>query len=238
MNVRSATMLALAVFAGVAAARARSLAPEQTSPEVIRSLRHGCHEIALTFDVCPVRRGTGFDDGLIDELVAERIPATFFVSGRWMIAHEAQLRRLLSVPFFEVETHGQMHAHLLGLDAAAQRREIEGPVDLLRSRYERDSAFFRPPYGDYDETTVEVARALGLRVVLWSAVSGDPDPRLSEADILGALATRLRDGAVVVFHANGRGWHTREVVRDLNEKLAERKLQPVTLAQMMRGCRE
>ena len=225
------------VFAAAVTARASPLSSEER-PIVIRSARHGCHEIALTFDVCPVRRGSGFDTGLVDELVEQKIPATFFVSGRWMIGHEAAMRRLLSVAFFEVETHGQMHAHLAGLDAAAQRREIEGPVDLLRSRYKHDSTFFRPPYGDYDETTLEVARALGLRVVLWSAVSGDPDPHLSEADILAALATRLRDGGVVVFHANGKGWHTREVVRDLHDTLAAKRLHPVTLTEMMHGCGE
>jgi peptidoglycan/xylan/chitin deacetylase (PgdA/CDA1 family) len=207
------------------------------SSEVIHSARSGCHEIALTFDLCPVRHGSGFDASLVDELVARKIPATLFVSGRWITAHAEDVRRLLAVPFFEIETHGQRHTHLLGLDPTAQRREIEGPVDLLRSRYAHASLFFRPPYGEYDETTLGVARELGLRVVLWSAVSGDPDPRLSEADILAALAGRVHDGGVVLFHANGRGWHTRDVVRDLYESFADSKLRPVTLAEMMHGCR-
>jgi len=224
------------VLATLGAARAGSPAPEEESSQVIRSARRGCHEIALTFDLCPVRRGNGFDGALVDELVADHIPATFFASGSWMITHETEMRRLLAVPFFEVETHGQLHSHLAGLDAAAQRREIDGAVEVLRARYDHESSFFRPPYGDYDQTTLEVARTLGLRLVLWSAVSGDPDPHLSEAEILAALDGRLRDGGVVVFHANGRGWHTRDVIHDLNAKLAQRKLQPVTLGQMMQGC--
>jgi peptidoglycan-N-acetylglucosamine deacetylase len=224
--------LASAALAAVAA----GIPVRPVDPDVIYSGRRGCHEMALTFDMCPVHGGSGFDAALVDELVESATPATFFVSGRWMIGHDTELRRLLAVPFFEIETHGQRHAHLAGLDAAAQRREIEGPVELLRSRYEHESMLFRPPYGDYDETTLAVARALGLRVVLWSAASGDPDPRLSEADILSALTARLRDGGVVVFHANGRGWHTREVVHDLRSALAARHLAPVTLAKMMEGC--
>jgi len=220
----------LATHAGLSATRIAD------SSEVIHSARRGCHEIALTFDLCPVRRGRGFDAALVDELISQKIPATFFLSGRWITAHAEDLRKLLAVPFFEIETHGQRHAHLAGLGAAAQRSEIEGPVDLLRSRYAHASIFFRPPYGEYDDTTLGVARQLGLRVVLWSAVSGDPDPRLSEADILAALAGRVHDGAVVVFHANGRGWHTREVIHDLYESFADSKLRPVTLAEMVHGC--
>ncbi len=227
-------MLTLGVAAVLGSVAA--LPPAAVDPDVIRRGRRGCHEIALTFDLCPVHGGSGFDAALVEDLVQSQTPATFFASGRWMIEHEAELHELLAVPFFEVETHGQRHAHLKGMDADAQRREIEGPVGLLRARYAHQSLFFRPPYGDYDETTLSVARALGLRVVLWSAASGDPDPRLSEADIMTALATRLRDGGVIVFHANGKGWHTREVIRDLRDPLAERHLRPVTLATLVQGC--
>jgi peptidoglycan/xylan/chitin deacetylase (PgdA/CDA1 family) len=231
MLVWIAAAAALATHASLPAGRLIA------SPAVIRSAPTGCHEIALTFDLCPVRRGSGFDAALVDELVAEKIPATFFLSGRWMTAHAEDVRKLLAVPFFEVETHGQRHVHLVGRDADAQRREIEGAVDLLRSRYAHASLFFRPPYGEYDETTLGVVRELGLHVVLWSAVSGDPDPHLSETDIVARLARRVHDGGVVVFHANGRGWHTRDVVRNLYEGFADSKLRPVTLAEMMHGCR-
>jgi len=222
--------------AGAVAQASLSTAAPTGAPGIIRSAPRGCHEIALTFDLCPVRHGTGFDTPLVDELIAGRIPATFFLSGRWISTHPSELKKLLAVPFFEIETHGERHAHLTGLDEAAQRREIEGPVDLLRWRYERAARFFRPPYGEYDATTLSAARALGLQVVLWSAVSGDPDPHLSEADILTALSTGVRDGGVVIFHANGRGWRTSDVVRDFSATLAEKNLRPVTLAEMMGGC--
>jgi hypothetical protein len=81
-----------------------------------------------------------------------------------------------------------------------------------------------------------VARELGQRVVLWSAASGDPDPHLSEAAIVGALSPHLHDGNVLIFHANGRGWHTREVVRDLVAELERRRLRPATIAEMSNGC--
>jgi peptidoglycan/xylan/chitin deacetylase (PgdA/CDA1 family) len=204
--------------------------------DVIRRLPRGCHEVALTFDLCPVREGSGFDAALVDELAAQKIPATFFLSGRWIAHHDSAVRRLRSVPFFEIETHGQVHAHLQSLQREAQRREIDGPVELLRERYQIYATFFRPPYGEYDDTTVEVARELGQHVVLWSAASGDPDPHLSEAAIIAALSPRLGDGSVLVFHANGRGWHTHEMVRDLAAELERRRLRPATIAEMVNGC--
>ena len=47
---------------------------------------------------------------------------------------------------------------------------------------------------------------------MWSVVSGDPDPKLPAAGIVDDVSSRLRNGSVVIFHANGRGWHTSETV--------------------------
>ncbi len=204
--------------------------------QVVRSGPSSCKAVALTFDMCPVRDGAGYDAPLIDMLTEHRIPATFFLSGRWIAKHEAEVKALLTVPFFEIGTHGQVHAHLPALDADRQRAEISGPILTLKNRFGYRGSLFRPPYGEYDDTTVEVARALGLRFILWSAVSGDPDPRLSEDRMLEELRARVRGGSVVVFHANGKGLHTRVVVEELSQELLKKGLQPVTVSELLGRC--
>ncbi len=228
--------LQTALFASVILASATAGAYNGMA-QVIRSGLPTCKAIALTFDMCPVRDGTGYDAPLIDTLVSKRIPATFFLSGRWIVTHEAEVQALLSVPFFEIGTHGQLHAHLPMLDADRQRKEIQGPVTLLQTRYGRPAPLFRPPYGEYNDATVEIARALGLRFILWNAVSGDPDPQLSRTRMVDNLKATVRNGSIIVFHANGRGRHTRAVVEDLYQDLALNKgLQPVTVSTLLDGC--
>lgn len=210
---------------------------QEGAAQVIRSGSPTCKAIALTFDMCPVRDGAGYDVPLIDTLISKRIPATFFLSGRWIATHEAEVQALLSIPFFEIGTHGQLHAHLPMLDADRQRKEIQGPVTLLQTRYARPAPLFRPPYGEYNDATVEIARALGLQFILWNAVSGDPDPQLSRTRIVANLKATVRNGSIIVFHANGRGRHTREVVEDLYQDLVLTKgLQPVTVSTLLDGC--
>jgi peptidoglycan/xylan/chitin deacetylase (PgdA/CDA1 family) len=204
--------------------------------QVITAGPPACKAIALTFDMCPVRGGPGYDMSLIDMLTQRHIPATFFLSGRWIVAHPSEVGTLLTVPFFDIGTHGQNHAHLPALEAAQQRAEILGPVTLLQKRFGRQTILFRPPYGAYDETTVAEARSLGLRLILWSAVSGDPDPSLSRAHIVQDLSWRIRDGSILVFHANGRGLHTREVVEDLVDVVHRKGLRPVTITDMLDTC--
>jgi peptidoglycan-N-acetylglucosamine deacetylase len=188
--------------------------------------------------MCPVRSGSGYDEALIRLLLDQRIPATFFLSGRWVETHADQVKALLAVPFFEIGTHGQAHAHLPLLDPAAQREEIRQAVTLLRSRYGVAAPLFRPPYGEYDDRTVDLVRELGLTFILWDRVSGDPDPRLSSEQIVERLIGRPRNGNIIVFHANGKGRHTRTVVEAVYQELAVKKgLQPVTVSNLLGACR-
>jgi peptidoglycan/xylan/chitin deacetylase (PgdA/CDA1 family) len=205
--------------------------------QVIRSGPSTCRGIALTFDMCPVREGSGYDEGLIQMLIERHIPATFFLSGRWMARHDEQVRTLLAVPYFELGTHGQVHAHLPLLNPDEQRTEIHRAVDLLQSQFGHQSTLFRPPFGEFDDTTVELVRTLGLRFILWNIESGDPDPHLSAEQMLRSIKSHLRNGAVVVFHANGKGQHTRQVVEELYQEVLERNgLRPLTVSQLLAQC--
>lgn len=208
--------------------------PSFTEAQVIKSGPPSCPGVALTFDLCPVRNGAGYDQALIDYLIEQKIPATFFMSGKWIVKHDRQVKALLQVPFFEVGTHGEVHAHMPLHSAEEQKQEILGPVRLLKAKYHHDASMFRPPYGEFNEETVNVTRSLGLQFILWDVVSGDPDPTLTAIQIEGRLKRYVRKGSVIVMHANGKGKHTHEVVQDLHQHLLpERRLIPMTVSDLL-----
>ena len=202
--------------------------------QVIKSGPPTCPGVALTFDLCPVRNGSGYDQPLMDYLIGHRIPATLFMSGKWMAKHEREVEHLLSLGFFEVGTHGEVHAHLPMHDADEQRTEILGPVKTLRDYYAHEATLFRPPYGEYNDVTIAVVGMLGLRFIQWNIESGDPDPTLSPEQILAGVATRAKPGSIIVFHANGKGKQTRRVIERLTSDILPRKgLQPMTVSELL-----
>lgn len=209
--------------------------PSFTQAQVVKSGPSSCPGVALTFDLCPVRNGTGYDQALIDYLIEQKIPATFFMSGKWITKHDRQVKALLKIPFFEVGTHGEVHAHMPLHSAEEQEQEMLGPVRLLKTKYSHNATMFRPPYGEYNDDTVNVARALGLQFILWNVASGDPDPTLTAIQIEDHLKHFVRKGSVIVMHANGKGQHTNEVVQDLHQHLLpERHLSPMTVSDLIR----
>ncbi len=203
--------------------------------QVIKAGSPSCPAVALTYDLCPVRTASGFDRELIDFLITNKVPATFFMSGRWMAKHDAEVKELLAVPFFEVGTHGEVHAHLPMHEPEEQQREILGPVRILKTKYGRSTTLFRPPYGEYNDQTVEAVKDLGLRFILWNIESGDPDPALSADAILARVRKRMKPGSVIVLHANGKGKHTREVTETLAATfLPDKGLTPMTVSDLLR----
>lgn len=226
--------LGLAAGAAHAATTATLDAPP---PPVLTAGPRECARVALTFDLCPASRAPGFDAALMRWLVDHQVPATFFASGRWIARHPGPLAELAAVPFFELGTHGARHLHLPALDEQAQRAELSGAIDALASRTGRRPTLFRPPYGEYDRTTLGLAASLGQRVVMWDVVSGDPSPELSARHMWATVSSRAEAGSIVIFHANGNGHHTLEVVeRVVTELVPRRGWTLATVSELAAGC--
>jgi peptidoglycan/xylan/chitin deacetylase (PgdA/CDA1 family) len=202
--------------------------------QVITAGPGSCPGVALTYDLCPVRGAPGLDAELIEFLTSRQVPATFFMSGKWIARHEAAVKHLLAVPSFEVGTHGNVHAHLPLHDTGFQEREIAVPVTMLQSSYAHRARLFRPPYGEYNDATVEIVKSLGLQFILWTIESGDPDPALGADAILTRIKRRLKPGSIIVLHANGKGQHTWEVTQELiTAVLPDKGLTPMTVSDLL-----
>lgn len=209
-----------------------------TMAQIIKSGPPSCPGIALTFDLCPVKKSPGYDQALVDYLIQHQIPATFFMSGKWIAKHDAEVERLLGIEFFEIGTHGEVHAHLPMHNAEEQQKEIHAPVRLLSEHYAHKATLFRPPYGEYNDTTIDVVKLLGLRFIQWSIESGDPDPTLTADQILARIEKRAKPGSIVVLHANGKGKQTKAVIERLTSEILPRKsLKPMTVSELL-ACKQ
>lgn len=184
--------------------------------------------VALTFDCCETRKVTGYDRGIVDYLVKHHIPATFMLCGRWIESHPRQTRYLASIKFFELGNHSYIHPHMTRLSTARIREELVKTQNLLRQYAGRPARFFRPPYGEWDARVAQEAARAGMAVVMWSVVTGDPDPHATVADLVDAVH-HARRGSVIIMHANGRGWKTAQALPQIVAYLKRRGLRPVTL---------
>jgi len=119
---------------------------------------------------------------------------------------------LSDLDFIEMENHSYSHARLKGLSSSAVREDILKNAALLEKITRRRTLFFRFPYGDHDSSALQAANELGYPVVHWTFPSGDPDKNLTKEALLKGVISKVKPGAILIFHINQRGWKTGEAL--------------------------
>jgi peptidoglycan/xylan/chitin deacetylase (PgdA/CDA1 family) len=154
------------------------------------------YSIALTFDDGPHKVYTERLMKILDE---KGVKATFFIVGSQGLKFPGLLKEL-SDDGQEVESHTMTHANLKKLKPDDIRKELNGAQNLIKSVTGRDSLFFRPPGGQYDNKVNDIARELGLEMVLWTVFPKDhmrPPPEAIEKTVFAEAS----DGGVVLLHS-------------------------------------
>ncbi len=225
------------------------------STGVIRrvALPPGKRLIALTFDLCQTTGETaGYDGAIVDYLRSQRVKATFFAGGRWMLSHAVRTEQLLSDPLFEVGTHGWAHRNTRRLTGPGLIREITAPVAAyasIRAAFHREqcaaphaAAFsvipeqphlFRFPFGACNAASRQAAADAGLVAIQWDFATGDPSPGQSARAIAAAILRNTRPGSIIIMHANGRGHHTAQALPMAIPALRAKGFQFATISELI-----
>lgn len=169
-------LLAIPTYAsGSAAVLASGSVPANTCPRPAYGARfyappvRGARKtVALTFDDGP---GPSTMD-IVHILEKARVRATFFNIG------DEEAERPSDVVAEEeagllVADHTWSHPDLTGLSRAAQESQIERVAAEQRALVGTDPCVLRPPYGDYDATTLDIAKRLNMAVWMWSVDTED-----------------------------------------------------------------
>jgi peptidoglycan/xylan/chitin deacetylase (PgdA/CDA1 family) len=189
--------------------------------------------VAITFDACATRTHRyGFDRKVYEILKKSSVPATIFVSGRWVEGHAPEMEELARDPLITFGDHSYDHPHMTHLTDARVAREID-ETEVTLSRYGKKSVAFRPPFGDWSRRMIEVVREKGLPTVTWDVVSGDPSARTTKLGMIRNVVGHARPGSIVIFHINGRGRRTAEALPEILAALRGRGLHFVSLADLL-----
>ena len=97
----------------------------------------------------------------------------------------------------------------------------------------RQTRYFRFPGGCYDDQALDALAPLGLTVIQWHVVSGDPFATAARP-IVQAVLTGVRPGSIVVLHiTEGNAQYTDEALPAILDGIAARGLQPVPLSDLL-----
>jgi peptidoglycan/xylan/chitin deacetylase (PgdA/CDA1 family) len=151
--------------------------------------------VALTFDDGPGRS----TEAILRILAEKQVRATFFDVGINENVRPATVRAIAAQGHL-LGNHTWSHPDMSKMAAAAQAAEMDDASAQQEGIVGARPCFFRPPYGAYDRTTLNLAHARRMAVYNWSVDTRDWEAR-------GSGATRWVDRIVTRAEAGGRQTH-------------------------------
>jgi len=190
--------------------------------------------VALTFDACETKTPSYFDKGILNYVIDEKLPVTFFLSGKFIERNLEEIEKISKYDFIEIENHSYLHADFTKLSGIEIKEDVLKNEQLITNATGRKPLYFRFPYGYYNQDCVHIIEKLGYKIVHWTFPSGDPDKGISREMLIENTLNKIKPGAILIFHINGRGWKTKEALPVIVNRLKQSRYKFVLLREILK----
>ena len=126
-------------------------------------------KIALTFDAAWGNEDTG---QILEILKKHGVRVTFFMTGGWVESYPDDVKAILAAGH-DLGNHSENHKNMSQLSDAEKKEELMKVHEKVRTLTGYEMFLFRPPYGDYDNAVVNVAKENGYYTIQWDVDSLD-----------------------------------------------------------------
>ena len=164
--------------------------------------------VALTLDAC----SGACDYKILEALIASSVPATLFLTARWIRSNPDGLRIILDHPdLFAIGNHGAQHvAAVLGTssifgvrtagDLEAITSEVLEGADAIKRTTGREPKWYRGATALYSPSAVPLIQSLGFSIAGFS-LNADEGASLPASTVTERMK-RARHGDVIIAHMN------------------------------------
>ena len=163
----------------------------------IYSVETPLNQVAISFDAA---WGADDTDELLRILEEHGVTTTFFLCGFWVGKYPDEVRRIHEAGH-DIGNHGETHAHGRQLSKEANMREIMLTHNRVKELLGIEMNLFRPPFGEYNNTVLQAADAVGYFTVQWDVDSHDWMNRGTQYEIDRVLNNpNLGNVSIILFH--------------------------------------
>lgn len=183
-------------------------------------------QMSISFDAM---WGVDHTDELLRILKENDVKTTFFLGGYWVEKYPEYVRKIAAAGH-EIGNHTYSHPHLNNLSPAAIRQELERNHNNIKAITGTAPFLFRPPFGEYSNKVIEIAKELGYYTIQWSIDSLDWKD-VSTGFIVDRILSQAGPGEIVLMHNNGK--YTAEAVARFLPELRRRGFDIVPISHLI-----
>lgn len=126
-------------------------------------------KIALSFDAAWGNEDTA---KILEILQKQDVHVTFFMTGGWVESYPDDVKAILAAGH-DLGNHSENHKNMSRLSDAEKKEELMKVHTKVQELTGYEMFLFRPPYGDYDNAVVNVAKDCGYYTIQWDVDSLD-----------------------------------------------------------------
>ncbi len=119
--------------------------------------------ISLSFDAAWGNDDTG---RILETLEKHNVRVTFFMTGGWIEKYPDDVKAIAAAGH-DLGNHSENHKQMSTLSAEECKTELMTPHEKVKKLTGKDMILFRPPYGDYNDTLIQVCRENGYYPIQW-----------------------------------------------------------------------
>lgn len=162
--------------------------------------------VAISFDAA---WGADKTEKILSTLETFEVKANFFVVGFWAEKYPEMLKKLADSGRIEIGTHSNTHPHMPKLTRSQMQLELTNSCNIIESVTGKRPELFRPPFGDYNDSLIDVCDEMKLYPIQWDVDSLDWKGLKAE-EMATRVLSQVKSGSIVLMHNDGE--HTVEAL--------------------------
>lgn len=162
--------------------------------------------VAISFDAA---WGADKTEKILSTLETFDVKANFFVVGFWAEKYPEMLKKLADSGRIEIGTHSNTHPHMPKLTRSQMQLELTNSCNIIESVTGKRPELFRPPFGDYNDSLIDVCDEMKLYPIQWDVDSLDWKGLKAE-EMATRVLSQVKSGSIVLMHNDGE--HTVEAL--------------------------
>lgn len=183
-------------------------------------------QVGLTFDCA-----WGADDikDIINTLNKNGVKATFFVVGDW-IDKFPEAVKLLDENEMEIGNHSDSHAHVNNMSYEKNIEDMKKCNEKIKNITGKNTLFYRGPYGEYNNTVIQAAESLNMKVIQWDIDTLDYTGKTPD-EMCERIKSKIRNGSIVLMHNDTE--HTARGLQQIIDCIEELEYEIVPLSELI-----
>ncbi len=185
-------------------------------------------KVSISFDAA---WGADDTDELLRILNENDVKTTFFMCGYWVDDYPEEVKKIAEAGH-DLGNHSATHPHMSQITKDQIKQELQTAHQKVKDLTGTDMELFRPPFGEYDNKTIEAAQETGYYTIQWDVDSLDWKELGAEHEINQVLNHKhLGNGSIILFHNDAK--YTPQVLDSIIKGLKQKGYEIVPISEII-----